>query len=302
MKTCKLINLLKKMNSKSTLKNFLKFSLGIGLFIPLLKSQPSNAATPCPANDSVTTMSGQANPCFTTPEKLEVTFFEIGFCSSDPLSTGTFDDSTCSKTWDNTSGYKTDIGKKTFEDMVGNVYKVPNATYSHAYAIMNNTWTYKAKYKLKDGDTYYTLSNGAQTTNASQYVDWTDDISDMVGEETTGLCYDYSMSTDNGTVTAVLADSNRVSATNTTFTVAVDISNFLSVQVPEVADVNVSSITKLPVTDFTLNKPLSLSKLTIVPEAPPAPETVSPAINVPVTPVTIMLLKKPKTGGVGDVS
>ena len=68
------------MNSKSTLKNFLKFSLGIGLFIPLLKSQPSNAATPCPANDSVTTMSGQANPCFTTPEKLEVTFFEIGFC------------------------------------------------------------------------------------------------------------------------------------------------------------------------------------------------------------------------------
>ena len=216
MKTFKLINLLKKMNSKSTLKNFLKFSLGIGLFIPLLKSQPSNAATPCPASDSVTTMSGQANPCFTTPEKLEVTFFEIGFCSSDPLSTGTFDDSTCSKTWDNTSGYKTDIGKKTFEDMVGNVYKVPNATYSHAYAIMNNSWTYKAKYKLKDGDTYYTLSNGAQTTNESQYVDWTDDISDMLGEETTGFCYDYSMSTDNGTVTAVLADSNNVSATNTT--------------------------------------------------------------------------------------
>ena len=204
------------MNSKSTLKNFLKFSLGISLFIPLMKSQPANAATPCPASDSVTTMSGQANPCFTTPEKLEVTFFEIGFCSSDPLSTGTFDNSTCSKTWDNTSGYKTDIGKKTFEDMVGKVYKVPNATYSHAYAIMNNRWTYKANYKLKDGNTYYTLSNGAQTTNASQYVDWTDDISDMLGEETTGLCYDYSMSTNNGAVTAVLADSNRVSATDTT--------------------------------------------------------------------------------------
>ena len=38
-------------------------------------------------------------------------------------------------------------------------------------------------------------------------------------------------------------------------------------QVPDVADVNVSSITKLPVTDFTLNNPLSLSKLSIVPEA-----------------------------------
>ena len=216
MKTFKLINLLKKMNSKSTLKNLLKFSLGIGLFIPLMKNQPANAATPCPASDSVTTMNGQANPCFTTPEKLEVTFFEIGFCESDPLTTGTFDNSTCSKTWDNPSGYKTDIGKKTFEDMVGTVYKVPNATYNHAYAIMNNKWSYKAQYKLKNGDTYYTLSNGAQTTNSSQYVDWTDDISDMLGEETTGLCYDYSMSTNNGTVTAVLADNNRVSATDET--------------------------------------------------------------------------------------
>ena len=215
MKTYKLINLLKKMNSKSTLKNILKFSLGIGLFIPFMKSQPANAASPCPASNSVTTMNGQPNPCFITPEKLEVTFFEIGFCTSDPLSTGTFNNSNCAKTWDNTSGHKTDIGKKTFADMVGNVYKVPNARYTHAYAIMNNNWTYKASYKLKDGDTYYTLSNGAQTTSASQYVDWTDDISDMLGEESTGFCYDYSMSTNNGTVTAVLADSNRVSATNT---------------------------------------------------------------------------------------
>lgn len=212
MKTIKQINLLRKMNSKSTLKNFLKFSLGIGLFIPLMKSQPANAATPCPASDSVTTMNGQANPCFTTPEKLEVTFFEIGFCSSDPLSSGTFDDSNCSKTWDNTSGYKTDIGKKTFEDMVGNVYKVPNATYSHAYAIMNNTWKYKAKYKLRDGDTYYTYSFGSLTTNESQYSDWDDSIENLVGEETTGHCYDYSMSTDNGDVTAVLADSNGITA------------------------------------------------------------------------------------------
>ena len=113
------------MNSKSTLKNFLKFSLGIGLFIPLMKSQPSNAATPCPASDSVTTMNGQANPCFTTPEKLEVTFFEIGFCSSDPLSSGTFNDSTALKLGIILQDIKQILGKKPLKIWLGMYIKCP---------------------------------------------------------------------------------------------------------------------------------------------------------------------------------
>ena len=82
---------------------------------------------------------------------------------------------------------------------------------------MNNTWTYKAQYKLSGGDTYYTNStNGLVTTTESEYGEWTDDISDMEGQETTGNCFDFEASTTGGIVTAVLANSSLVAATNTT--------------------------------------------------------------------------------------
>ena len=46
---------------------------------------------------------------------------------------------------------------------------------SHAYGIMNNTWTYKGQYKLthSGGTTYYTnTTNGLVTTNSSEYGEW----------------------------------------------------------------------------------------------------------------------------------
>ena len=218
MKKFKNLNLTISMKTKKTLKNIFKISLGIGLLFPFLRSEPSQAfVTACSPNGTVADMSNEANPCFLTPEMLEVTFYEIGFCTSDPLASGTFDDSICTKSWENTSGYETDIGNQTFETMNGATYLVPNETYPYAYAIMNNSWKYKAQYDLSNGTTYYTNSaNGLVTTNASSYGEWTDDISFMEGQEGTNLCYDFTASTTGGTVKAVLADSSLVSATDNT--------------------------------------------------------------------------------------
>ncbi len=218
MKTIKNLNFINSMKNNTILKNIFKVSLGISLISPFFKNEPVQAfVTACSPTDTVTDMSGEANACFITPEMLKVTFYEIGFCTSDPLATGTFVSTTCSKSWDNTSGFETDIGKKSFTSMTGTTYKVPNATYEYAYAIMNNTWTYKAQYKLSGGDTYYTNStNGLVTTTESEYGEWTDDISNMLGQETTGLCYDFEASTTGGTVTAVLANSSLVTATDQT--------------------------------------------------------------------------------------
>ena len=212
--------LINSMNTKTILKNLFKFSLGLSLISPIFKDEPAKAfLTKCPDTNSVADLSTAANPCFLTPEMLKVKFYEIGFCTSDPLATGTFVNTTCSKSWDNTSGFETDIGKKSFVSMVGTIYKVPNNTYGYAYAIMNNTWSYKAQYKLthSGGTTYYTNgTNGLVTTNASQYGEWTDDISYMDGQETTNKCYDFEASTTGGTVKAVLANSSLVTATDTT--------------------------------------------------------------------------------------
>ena len=218
MNTTNNLNLINSMNTKTILKTIFKVSLGIGLISPIFKSEPAKAfVTACSDTDTVTDMSGEANACFLTPEMLKVTFYEIGFCTSDPLATGTFVDTNCSKSWDNTSGFETDIGKKSFTNMVGTTYKVPNATYGYAYAIMNNEWTYKAQYKLSGGDTYYTNStNGLVTTTESDYGEWTDDISNMVGQESTGACFDFEASTTGGTVSAVLTNSSLLTATDQT--------------------------------------------------------------------------------------
>ena len=218
MKKIKNLNFINSMKNNTILKNIFKVSLGISLISPVFKNEPVQAfVTACADTDTVTNMSGEANPCFITPEMLKVTFYEIGFCTSDPLATGTFVSTTCSKSWDNTSGFETDIGKKSFASMTGTTYKVPNATYGYAYAIMNNEWTYKAQYKLSGGDTYYTNStNGLVTTTESDYGEWTDDISNMVGQESTGACFDFEASTTGGTVSAVLTNSSLVTATDQT--------------------------------------------------------------------------------------
>lgn len=217
MKKIKNLNLINSMNTKTILKNLFKFSLGLSLISPLFKNDPVQAAlTACAPTNTVADLSSEADPCFLAPEMLKVTFYEIGFCTSDPLATGTFVDTTCQKSWENSSGFLTDIGKKSFETMNGTTYKVNNGSYSHAYAIMNNNWTYKAQYKFQGGDTFYTASGGAATNIAGNYVEWEDDISDLLGEETTGLCYDYSASTSGGTVTALLTNTSLVTATDTT--------------------------------------------------------------------------------------
>jgi len=141
------LNLFKSMKSKSALKNILKFSLGIGLLIPFFRNEPAKAyLTPCADSGTVADLSGEANPCFLTPETLKVTFYEVGFCTSDPLATGTFVNTSCEKSWENSSGFESDIGLKRFETMDGKTFRVPNGTFTHSYAIMSNVWKLKGQY------------------------------------------------------------------------------------------------------------------------------------------------------------
>ena len=214
----KIKNSLKQMQKQSILKNLFRFTLTASFIYPLIKTLPVESLDACPESNTATSLDSYiTNGCYITPSKLKVTFFEIGFCTSNPLATGSFVSNSCSKSWDtnSTQGYQTDLGKKVFEQFTGNVYVVPNGTYTHAYAIMNNKWQYEGQYKIKNGDTYYTASNGSVTTNIASYATWEDDISNLVGEESPSTCFDYSMNTSNGAVSAVLADSSLVTATNT---------------------------------------------------------------------------------------
>ena len=218
MKTTNNLNLINSMNTKKILKTIFKFSIALGTFIPLINNEKINASTAltaCSTSDTVTSMASETDPCYTTPESYKVKFYEIGFCTSDPLASGTFDNSTCHISWKNYDGYTVDLGTKTYDNMGGSTYEIRHGTYGHAYVIMNQKWGLKGKYKLKNGSTYYTKSNGDMTTDESLYDVWEDDINSMQGTETTGLCWDYEDTTDYGTISAVLTDGSNVTASNT---------------------------------------------------------------------------------------
>ena len=83
----------------STLKNIIKLSIGLTSLFILTKTDKTSALDACAPSDSVTSMASESNPCFITPEMLKVKFYEVGFCTSDPLSSGTFDSSTCHKSF-----------------------------------------------------------------------------------------------------------------------------------------------------------------------------------------------------------
>ena len=200
------------MTIKTIFKNSLKI-IAASILLGGIFDKPaeSTTITACAPSGTVADFSAEADPCFFTPEMFKVTFYEIGFCTSDPLASNTFDSSSCFKSWSNPSGFETDLGLKRFEKMDGTVYRINNGTYKHAYAIMNNSWMYKGSYSFNNGTTWYTKTgpNGGdeRTTNVNEYGTWNDNIVCMTGAEGRGNCADYRNTTAYGPVKAVLTDS-----------------------------------------------------------------------------------------------
>ena len=194
------------MSIKIIFKNSLKIfaaSMLLGVFLNK-PAESSTRFTACAPSGTVADLSGEADPCYFTPEMLKITFYEIGFCTSDPLDTNTFDSSSCFRSWSNPSGFETDLGLKKFENMDGTVYRIADGTYTHAYAIMNPTWVYKASYSFNNGTTWYTKTGpqggDERTTNISDYGTWTMRITCQTGEEGVDNCDEYRDTTTYGQV------------------------------------------------------------------------------------------------------
>ncbi len=213
---------------KSSLKTILALAgLTIGSFA-LASSQPAKAAsaisgtTDCPASGNSSAISSD---CYATPDELKVTFYEMGFCTSDPLTTDTFNSTNCQKGWENSSGQTIDIANCLTIDCnldTGKNYRVDNATYTHAYAIMDSSQTVKGRAYYND-KTYYTTAtdrvhpstgklNGAvPSTDSADFAANTQVVDEMGGGDG---CWDWEQSTTKGTVKAVLTNTSLVTATN----------------------------------------------------------------------------------------
>ena len=206
------------MSFKSFLKlsrNLFFTSVGLSL-LSLIESNPADAA-PCPAKGSTAAEVAQTATCTTTPKVMDIKFYELGFCTGDPLTGDNFDDLTCEKAWQSTSGVSTDLSSFNYVGLTsGLAYKVPSKRYDYAYVIFDPTWGLKGEVYFND-KTYYTDVNGAvketsgDVNEAADYSKFQMKINAMSEN-----CAVYSQNTDYGQAKARLTNTNLVTATNQT--------------------------------------------------------------------------------------
>ena len=203
------------MSFKSLLKisrNIIFTSIGISI-LNIMKTDNVKASNypACPTEGSSLASQAQTQTCTTTPTTMEIKFYELGFCTGDPLSGSDFDNSTCEKSWGSTSGETADLATFSYKGLTsGLTYKVPSQQYDYAYVVFDPTWVLKGKVYF-NGTTYYTMSNGLVTLESDRYDKFQMRLTDI---GTAGNCAQYSANTDYGAVRARLTNNSLISATD----------------------------------------------------------------------------------------
>ncbi len=188
----------------------LKISTGVGLCFTIFIAlpEPTKAAT-CAENPSSLSTS-----CTKTPERYVIKVYEMGLCTSDPLSGTNFDGSSCSATLTSSDGISVDIAGATATLSGGTNKRPALAAYEYAYVKMSNSFGLRGSYQLNNL-TYYSTSSGGSSTSGSA-TNFTSTLYDFDGG---GTCtdspsYSTSESLSGGTMKARIADSSYTTSTS----------------------------------------------------------------------------------------
>ena len=179
---------------------------------------------PGSANANLTYIANTLNgECLHTPDQYKLTIYEMGLCTSDPISTGVFNkaDNNCVQTMLSTSGTEVDLAPGNSASKTAALpsaaTRPANGSYSHAYILLSNAFKMKGSYQLADGTTYYSKEStdeygafGAANKTISASEEHTDLVDNMYfGEEENG--WDGVMSATDmpggGKVSALLLKS-----------------------------------------------------------------------------------------------
>ena len=207
----KLFNLKLKVMTSNHLSNlFLKISAGIGLCFTTFVAFPETIrSATCDENPSNLTSS-----CTKTPERYVITVYEMGLCTSDPLTGTDFDGSNCSATLTSVDGISADIAGTTAALSGGTDVRPGSAAYEYAYIKMSNSFGLRGSYQLND-TTYYSTDSGSATTSGSA-ENFTSTLYNFGGGSSCAgtPTYSTSESLSGGVMKARITDSSYVTSTS----------------------------------------------------------------------------------------
>ena len=156
--------------------------------------------------------------CFKAAEKYELTIFEMGLCTADPLILNSGNrvfnksEASCVATFANNKGKLANIaGSKSVN--LGNGPIPPSKTYTHAYIVLDKNITIKGRHKLGD-ITHYSIEHsdefgtiGFSSTNPSSHEQFTESVDNVSSSEIWGSYMPAQNHPDGGSVTALLIGS-----------------------------------------------------------------------------------------------
>lgn len=195
-------------------RNIIFTSIGISI-LNIITTDTAKASFPaCPAEGSTGAAGAQTQTCTTTPEVMEIKFYELGFCTGGPLSGNDFDNSTCEKAWASTSGETIDLATFSYTGLSsGLTYKVPSQQYDYAYLVFDPTWVLKGKTYFNN-KTYYSNDTADVTENLTEYKKFQIKLTNIDSNFPFGTCSVYTENTVYGPLEARLTNTSLVSATD----------------------------------------------------------------------------------------
>ena len=219
---------LKMKNNKSNLFSKILLSsliFGISNFVISEKAYATieTDRTACPATGTVAELEHPAADeqpdCFITPKKVEIKFYEMGFCKTDPYdSEQNFDPQKCKKAWSNIDGDSADLAVFVAKGLFGETVRLENGSYNYAYMIIDNEWTLNGSYKttLNGGTTYYTNNEDQGsgyiedvTTDEAKYSDLVIETKYVSGDANCGEV-NFGTGDDGQSVRATLVNDDLI--------------------------------------------------------------------------------------------
>lgn len=134
------------------MKNFKYFILFLSLILvfEITNSKDVDAAA-CTVTSGVLSETEIKNGCEATPDFYEIIIYKMYLCTSaptTPTTSATVDLTNCSQIFNNASGATANVSQGASVDLTGTYIRPPDGTYTHGYAMMDNTFGITASFQI----------------------------------------------------------------------------------------------------------------------------------------------------------
>lgn len=134
------------------MKNFKYFILFLSLITIFEMTNSKDAkADACTVTNGVYSETEIKNGCEATPDFYEIVIYKMYLCTSAPTiptTSATVDLTNCSQVFNSAAGSTTNVSQSASVDLTGTYTRPPTGTYTHGYAMMDNTFGITASIQI----------------------------------------------------------------------------------------------------------------------------------------------------------